>query len=177
MNAHAESLHPNLFVFNAAVPPCKINLVKQALARFLRDFREVSAKFSRDFRNFRTFFEVFGLALTCPGLFGCVRMRSDASGCVRMHSDAFGNFGRKIKFFCNFVSFLRSYAKTDVTSNFLAIGCSRKTFLQLSKTLGARLGIGYRPGMASASAIGRLRGAAASHLGVLCQGGCWPSPY
>ena len=44
----------------------------------------------RNFRGFRKFFEVFGLARTCSDLFGCIRMRSDASGCVRMRPDAFG---------------------------------------------------------------------------------------
>ena len=57
---------------------------------FSRSVREIFAKFSKKNRSFRKFYEVFGLALTCPDLFGCVRMRSDASGCVRMHSDAFG---------------------------------------------------------------------------------------
>ena len=96
---------------------------------------------------------------------GCIWMGSDAFGRVRKNSENFGNFGRKIQFFAIFVKFLRSYAKTDVTSSFLAIFCSRSIYLELSTTLGAHLGIGYRPGMASASAIGRLRGAAASQLG------------
>ena len=54
------------------------------------NFREIFAKFSQVFRSFRKLFEDFGLALTCPDLLGCVRMRWDASGWVRMHLDAFG---------------------------------------------------------------------------------------
>ena len=53
----------------------------------------------------------------------------------------------------------------DVTSSFLDIFCSRLTSSELGATLGAHLGIRYRPGMASASAIGR-------HLGVHLGAGC-----
>ena len=41
---------------------------------------EIFANVSQFFRGFRKFFQVFGLARTCADLFGCVRMRSDASG-------------------------------------------------------------------------------------------------
>ena len=47
----------------------------------------------------------------------------------------------------------------DVTSSFLGISCSRYIYLGLSTTPGAHLGMGYRPGMASASAIGQLQSA------------------
>ena len=84
-------------------------------------------------------------------------MHLDGFECIWTRSEKFekfGKIGRKIKFFAIFVRFLRSYAKTDVTSNFLAIFCSRSTYLELGTTLGAHLGIGYRPGMASASPLG-----------------------
>ena len=55
----------------------------------------------------------------------------------------------------------------DVNGRFLAIFCSRYTYLELSTTLGAHPGMGYRPGMASASAIGRPRGA----QWPICEGG------
>ena len=58
------------------------------------NFRQIFAKFSQVFRSFCKFFEDFGLALTCPDLFGCVRMRSDLSGWIRMHLDAFGKIGK-----------------------------------------------------------------------------------
>ena len=80
-------LDVNLNTACIVIPPQSEN---DAFAKFSRGFRKLFAKFSQNFRSFREFFEVFGLALTCPDLFGCVRMRSDASGCVRMHSDAFG---------------------------------------------------------------------------------------
>ena len=72
--------------------------------------------------------------------------------------------GRKISFFANFVWILTSYGKTDVKINFYAKFSSRLTFSELGATLGAHLGIGYRPGMASASAIGRYLGV---HLGII----------
>ena len=56
-----------------------------------------------------------------------------------------------------FDRFLRSYAETDVTSRFLANFRSGYTYLELDTTLGAHLGIVCRPGMASASPIGRLQ--------------------
>ena len=52
-------------------------------------FAKIFAKISRNFRGFRKFFEVFGLARTCWDLFGCVGIRSDASGCVRTPLDTF----------------------------------------------------------------------------------------
>ena len=55
-------------------------------------FAKIFAKFSRNHRGFRKFFEVLGLARTCSDLFGSIRMRSDAFGCIWMHSDAFGHF-------------------------------------------------------------------------------------
>ena len=72
---------------------CKINwIINRGNREPGKHFPEMFAKFSQVFRSFRKFFEDFGLALTCPDLFGCVRMRSDASGCVQMHSDTFENF-------------------------------------------------------------------------------------
>ena len=40
-------------------------------------------------QHFREFVQVFGPAVTCSDLFGCIRMHVDASGCVRMHLDTF----------------------------------------------------------------------------------------
>ena len=85
-------------------------------------------------------------------------MRSDAFGRVRKNSENFGKIGPMIKFCAIVVRFLRSYAKTDVTNRFLAIFRSGYTYLELDTTLGAHLGIVCRPGMASASPIGRLQG-------------------
>ena len=92
-------------------------------------------------------------------------MRSDGFGCVWMRSEALGRV-RKISeksveklVFAIFDRFLRSYAETDVTSRFLANFRSGYTYLELDTTLGAHLGIVCRPGMASASPIGRLQGA------------------
>ena len=62
-------------------------------------------------------------------------------------------FGKNFVFFDIFARFLRSYAKTDVASNFLVNFCSRLTYSELDTTLGAHLGMGYRPGMASASHV------------------------
>ena len=58
-------------------------------------------------------------------------------------------FGKIFVFFDIFARFLRSYAKTDVASNFLVNFCSRLTYSELDTTLGAHLGVGYRPGTAS----------------------------
>ena len=69
---------------------------------------------------------------------------------------------RKTSFFANFIWILTSYGETDVKINFYVTFSSRLTFSELGATLGAHLGIGYRPGMASASAIGRYLGV---HLG------------
>ena len=68
-------------------------------------FREIFANFSRIFRGFREFFEVFGLARTCSDLFGSIRMHSDAPGCVRMRSDAFGHFRKISKIFDEKIGF------------------------------------------------------------------------
>ena len=59
---------------------------------------------------------------------------------------------KKVSFF-SFCKFLRSYAKTDVTSNFLDIFSSRLTFSELGATLGGHLGIGYRT-----TTLGGVRG-------------------
>ena len=125
------------------------------------------------FDVFARFLKVFGLVRTRSDLFGCVRMRSDACGCIWMRSDAFGHF-QKIPNFCQkncffgiFARFLKKHANTDVASSFLDIFCSRWTYLELGTTLGAQLGIGYRPGMPSASAIGRFLEAPRR----LCRGG------
>ena len=93
-------------------------------------------------------------------------MHSDASGCVRMRSDTFGKFRKKLletSVFRTFGEVFEGFAKTDVTARFLAIFRSGYTYLELGTTLGAHLGMGYRPGMASASAIGWLQSAAASN--------------
>ena len=56
----------------------------------------------------------------------------------------------------------------DITGTFLPIFCSGYTYLELNTTLGAHLGIGCRPGMTSANAIGRFlgiyQGVGAEHL-------------
>ena len=80
----------------------------------------------------------------------------NALGRVRKISE---KIGQKISFFALLVRFLRSYAETDVTGRFLAIFRSGYTYLEIDTTLGAHLGIVCRPGMASASPIGRLQGA------------------
>ena len=64
------------------------------------DVRDVFASFSK-------FFEDFGLALTYPDMFGCIRMRSDTSGCVRMHSDAFGRIWKNSETLVEKLSFLQ----------------------------------------------------------------------
>ena len=91
-------------------------------------------------------------------------MRSDGFGYVWMRSEALGQVWKiseksvqKLVF--RFLDrFLRSYAETDVTSSFPANFLSGYTYLELDMTLGAHLGIVCRPGIASASPIGRLQG-------------------
>ena len=68
-----------------ASSPSSLHSAKQAV-------REFFAMFSRIFRGFRGFFEVFGLARTCSDPFGSIRMCSNAFGCVPMRSDTFGKF-------------------------------------------------------------------------------------
>ena len=78
-----------------------------------------------------------------------------------MRSDVFGHFRKLLNFFDDFFfryfcPFLRKHTKIEVTSSFLDIFCSTQTPFELSTTLKAHLGMGYRPGMASASATGQL---------------------
>ena len=84
-----------------------------------------------------------------------------------MRLDAFGHF-RKISknFFPMLVRLLKSYAKVDVTGRFFAIYRSGYIYLELSTTLGIHLGKEESPGMASASAIGRLLPGAGASLEV-----------
>ena len=120
--------------------------------------------------RFLQVFEVFGLARTCSNLFGSIRMRSDAFRCVWTISEKFTKILKnrsKSMFFKIFARFLRSYAKTDVTSSFLDIVCSISTFLELAMTLRTHLGIGYRPGMSSASGISRFLEARESISGAV----------
>ena len=117
--------------------------VKKIVVKKLAKISRVSRKF---FDVFAKKIKIFGLAWTCSDALGCIRMRSDASGCVRMRSDTSGKFRKissKNQFFYMFANFLRTYAKTDVTSSFFDTFCSRWTYFELDTTLGAHLGIEY----------------------------------
>ena len=130
---------------------------KRLRENFFKIFREVFASFSQVFASFLRFSELLGPARTCSDAFGWVWMRLDAFGSTRTRSENFRKNPSKNQFFGLLVRFLRSYAKTDVTGRFLAIFRSGYTYLELDTTLGAHLGIVCRPGMASASPIGRLQ--------------------
>ena len=109
-------------------------------------------------------------------MFGCVPRHLDASGCVRMHPAGqfrkiSENHTEKCFFFCIFSVVSEELCKNSifggvleeprknrrhqkVPRNFLFQVCD--IYLGLDTTLRAHLGIGYHPGMASASTIGRL---------------------
>ena len=77
------------------------------------------------FCSFRTCSDLFGRVQMHSDAFGCIRMHLDAFGCVRTLSETFEKHLTKKSFFGIFGRFLRKHAKTDVTSSFLDIFCSR----------------------------------------------------
>ena len=77
-------------------------------------------------------------------------MHLDAFGCLQIREETFRKFsGNRV--FIIFFRFLKSDAEMDVTNRFLANFRSRYTYLELGTTLGAHLGMGYRPGMATST--------------------------
>ena len=61
-----------------------------------------SRKFPRNFRGFRTLFQVFGRVRIRSDAFGhvaSIRMHRDALRCIKMQSDSFGDFRNFVEFF------------------------------------------------------------------------------
>jgi len=83
--------------------PNQMAVRKQILLKILLNNPCETLDYRKMFANFWSFqsfssLEVFGVALTCWDLLGCVQIHSDASACVRMHSDPFEKFVPKIRF-------------------------------------------------------------------------------
>ena len=111
--------------------------------------------------------KLFGLARTILNLFECVRRDSNAVGYIQMGSNAFRHFSRISK-----KTLERSFFEGATQKRTAPAGSYVN--LKLDTTLGVHLGKGCKPGVGSASAIGRLHAGSMAHRGVYYVGR--PSP-